>query len=395
MSCFFVYFVVNIYMDIKKYLADAEAAGLKRKLKKITPISARECLLAGLDKPILDFSSNNYLGIADHPKLKEEAICWTEKFGTGSKASRLISGTLPEYIELEEKIAAWKGYSAAIIIGSGYMANTGIIPAIAGRKSAIFADRLNHASLNAGCQLSGAKLIRYPHKDLKILLDKLQNSENDDKIIVADTVFSMDGDVIDVNQIAKLAKDNNAILYLDDAHATGIFSDNGSGLAHDGNADIAMGTFSKAMGAYGAYAACSKAMKEYLVNRCGSFIYTTALPPGVYGAISAAVELVQTREFCEIRKCLLEKSANFAAEVMNLGYDTGKTATPIVPIIVGDSEEALRISQLMLDEGILAIAIRPPTVPKGTARLRISINAAHTEQDINRLLDCLKKAKRN
>lgn len=380
-------------MDIKKYLDESEAAGLKRSLRQISPISARECLLVGNDAPLLDFSSNNYLGIADHPKLKEASISWTEKFGTGSKASRLVTGTYPEYIELEEKIAAWKGYEAALIIGSGYMANTGIIPAIAGRKSSIFADQLNHASLNAGCQLSGAQFIRYTHNDLSSLEAKMQSFENDDKIIVADTVFSMDGDIANVDEIAKIAYKQNANLYLDDAHATGLFSENGCGLAYDGNAEIAMGTFSKAMGSFGAYAACSTEMKEYLINRCGSFVYTTALPPGTYGAISAAVDLVQTPEFCEIRKKLLEKSANFAKEVRNIGFDTGHTATPIVPVIIGGTEETLRISQLLVDEGILAIAIRPPTIPKGTARLRISINAAHTDDDISKLLECLEKAK--
>lgn len=380
-------------MDIKKYLAEAEAAGLKRTLRQVRPVSARECLLAGDLVPLIDFSSNNYLGIADHPKLKEASISWTEKYGTGSKASRLVCGTLPEYIELEEKIATWKGYEAAMIIGSGYMANTGIIPAIAGRKSAIFADKLNHASINAGCQLSGARFIRCPHNDLNALADKLQQTDNDDKIIVADTVFSMDGDIIDVDKIAKIAKNNKALLYLDDAHATGLFCENGSGLAHGENADIAMGTFSKAMGCYGAYAACSKAMREYLINRCGSFIYTTALPPGTYGAISAAVDLVQTPEFCEIRSNLLAKSANFAKEVRKLGFDTGNTATSIVPVIIGDTEETLRISQWLLDKRMLAVAIRPPTVPKGSARLRISINAAHTDDDINKLLECLAKTR--
>ena len=380
-------------MDINKYLEDAEAVGLKRSLRKVTPISARECLLEGHHSPCLDFSSNNYLGIADHPKLKEASIYWTEKYGTGSKASRLVSGTFPEYIELEEKIAAWKGYEAALIVGSGYMANTGIIPAVANRKSAIFADKLNHASLNAGCQLSGAQFIRFSHNDLESLAEKLQQSENEDKLIVADTVFSMDGDIADVNQIAKLAKENNSILYLDDAHATGLFGEKGEGLAHGNNADIAMGTFSKAMGCYGAYAACSKEMKEYLINRCGSFVYTTALPPGIYGAISAAVDLVQTLEFCELRKNLLAKSANFAAEIRRIGFETANTATPIVPVIIGDTDETLRISQLLQEQGFFAVAIRPPTVPKGTARLRISINASHTDDDIQALLDCLSHLK--
>ena len=377
-------------MLINNFLKEAEAAGLKRTLRRVTPISARECLLEESVAPVIDFSSNNYLGIADHPKLKEESIRWTEKFGTGSKASRLVSGTLPEYIELEEKIAAWKGYDAAMIIGSGYMANTGIIPALADRKSAIFADKLNHASLNAGCKLAEAKFLRYTHNDFDTLDRQLQQSTANDKIIISDTVFSMDGDIADMIQLAKFAKAYNAMLYLDDAHATGLFGERSEGLAHNQNADIAMGTFSKAMGCYGAYAACSEEIKEYLINRCGSFIYTTALPPGVYGAISAVVDLVQTPEFCEIRRKLLEKSANFAKEIRNLGFETGNTGTPIVPIIIGDTDKTLRMSQRLLEKGFFAVPIRPPTVPKGTARLRISLNAAHTDEDIERLLEAMR-----
>lgn len=380
-------------MNINKYLQEAEAAGLKRTLRKVTPISARECLVEGHDGPCLDFSSNNYLGIADHPKLKEEAVRWTEKFGTGSKASRLVSGTLPEYIELEERIAAWKGHEAAMIIGSGYMANTGIIPVIASRKSAILADKLNHASLNSGCLLAGSRFVRYHHNDFDSLSHQLQLVPDNAKVIISDTVFSMDGDIIDVRKLKNIAKYFDALLYLDDAHATGLFGKKGEGLAHGPDADIIMGTFSKAMGSYGAYAACSTEMKEYLVNCCGSFIYTTALPPAVYGAISAAVDLVQTSEFREIRKKLLVKSAKLAAEVRKLGFDTGNTATPIVPVIIGDTEKTWRISQKLADNGILAVAIRPPTVPKNAARLRISLNAAHTDEDISRLLECLAQGK--
>jgi len=378
-------------VQIDKFLKDAETAGLKRSLRKITSISARECMLEGNIVPSIDFSSNNYLGIADHPKLKEESIRWTEKFGTGSKASRLVSGTLPEYIELEEKIAAWKGYEAAMIIGSGYMTNTGIIPALAGRKSAIFADKLNHASINAGCRLASAKFLRYAHSDFNALSTQLNQTATNEKIIISDTVFSMDGDIADIGKLAKLAKDVSAMLYLDDAHATGLFGKKGEGLAHGQIADIAMGTFSKAMGSYGAYAACSKEMKEYLINTCGSFIYTTALPPGVYGAISAAVDLVQTSEFCEIRKKLLAKSAKFAGEIRSMGFETGNTETPIVPVIIGDTDKTLRISRQLLKEGFFAVAIRPPTVPKNSARLRISLNDAHTDEDIEQLLNSLKK----
>ncbi len=397
-----------------KYIEEADAADLRRKLREIHPVSARECMVEGVDKVCLDFSSNNYLGLADHPRLKEEAVRWTGIFGTGSKASRLVSGTFPEYVDLERRIAEWKGTEDALIIGSGYMANTGIIPAVAERRSAIFADKLNHASLNAGCILSGAKFLRYAHNDLEELEKKVEifnekhlakssddgyrstsesASEKAELLIVSDTVFSMDGDVVDTEKLANFAKKSGTLLYLDDAHATGLFGEKGEGLAHGGNANLAMGTFSKAMGCYGAYAACSKILKEYLVNRCGSFVYTTALPPGVYGSISASIELVQTKEYCEIRRKLLKRSADLAAEIRGLGFDTRRTETPIIPVIIGDTGETLRISQCLLKKNIFAVAIRPPTVPQNSARLRVSLNAAHTDEDVERLLDALQKAK--
>ncbi len=398
-----------------KYLDDAETAGLKRGLRSIYPLSARECMVDGVDDACLDFSSNNYLGIADHPRLKEESIKWTNLFGTGSRASRLVSGTFAEYLDLEERIAEWKGYEAALILGSGYMANTGVLSAIADRKSAIFADKLNHASLNAGSMLSGAKFIRYEHGSIDALAKKMQifnenrlakTSDNGYRlspdsafdaskmVIVSDTVFSMDGDVADIETLAKFAKEKGAMLYLDDAHATGLFGERGEGLAHCGNANIAMGTFSKAMGCYGAYVACSKTVRDYLVNRCGSFVYTTAMAPGAYGAISAAIELVQTDEYCEIRKNLLDSSAKLAEEIRGLGFDTGNSATPIIPVIIGDTERCVRISQYLLSRNIFAVAIRPPTVPTNSARLRISLNAAHRREDIELLLEALEEAGR-
>ena len=386
----------------EEYLKKAEGAGLKRTLRQVYPVSARECMVEGVEGACLDFASNNYLGLADHPYIKEESIRWTNLLGAGSKASRLVSGTFSEYADLEKRIAEWKGTEDALILGSGYMANTGVLSALADRKSVIFADKLNHASLNVGAMLSGADFLRYSHNQLddlrrkiKIFKERSERCASQEMLIVADTVFSMDGDIADISGLAKIAEKENALLYLDDAHATGIFGDKGEGLAHGGVANLAMGTFSKAMGAYGAYVACSKVLKEYLVNRCGAFVYTTAPPPGVYGAVSAALELVQSSAFCEIRRILLEKSANLASEIRCMGFDPGAAETPIIPVIIGDVEETLRISQKLISENIFVVAIRPPTVPKGTARLRISLNAEHTDEDIERLLCALEKAKKN
>lgn len=373
---------------IKEFLDDAGKNGNRRKLRPIIPVSGRECIVEG--RNCLDFSSNNYLALARHPKLIEESVKWTKLYGAGSGASRLVTGTFRPYLEVERKIAAWKKTEASMILGSGFLANIGVIPALAGRDSSVFSDKLNHASLNSGVQLSGAEGKRYRHLDLKHLGEFLHNDSSSRRIIISDTVFSMDGDIADIAELRKIARAHDAILYLDDAHATGVFGEKGEGLAHAESAeDIVMGTFSKAMGSYGAYVACSGEMKEYLVNKCSSFIFSTALPPGVYGAISAAVEIVQTAEFCEIRKSLHAKTAKLVCELRRLGFDTGNTASPIIPVILGDSDKVMKFSKCLLGKGILAVAIRPPTVPKGSARLRISLNAAHTEEDISRLLEAL------
>lgn len=377
---------------VEQFLSDAESCGNKRVLKEVIPISARKCKIDG--DVLLNFSTNNYLGLAEHPFLKNESIRWTESYGIGSMASRLVSGTLPQYLELEDDIARWKGTEAAIIVGSGYMANTGAIPALANRNSVIIADKLNHASLNAGCQLSGAKFVRYRHNDidhLKALLEKHKDAER--ILIVVDTVFSMDGDVAPLTVIESLGREYGAVLYFDDAHGTGVFGERGEGLVGDHSADIMMGTFSKAMGGYGAYIACSLKMKEYLINKCGSFIYTTALPPGVYGAISAAVKLVQTDEYALIRREYKRKVSYIIQEFNKLGFDTGETETGIVPIILNDSDKVISAAKFLRKYGVFVVGIRPPTVPVGTARLRFTLNAAHTWEDIEILLGAISELK--
>ena len=436
---------------IQTELSDLEKKGLRRKLRKVTRISARECILDG--KPCIDFSSNNYLALADDPRIVEESINWTRKFGAGSGASRLISGTLAEYSELEERIAAWKNSEAALIVGSGYLANIGIIPALTGREWAIFADKLNHNSLVNACLLSRSEFHRYAHNDIKnlneivmrqifdvaapacpavaslrrrmpgapmastplcqgyegqvavattnatpktdALHEILEKSESKNKMLVSDTVFSMDGDLADIDGIANFAEKTGALVYLDEAHATGVFGKKGEGLAGNlkGSNVITMGTFSKALGSYGAYVSCSREIKEYLINKCQTFIYSTALPPAVFGAISAAVELVQTPEFSQKRTDLLKKSAFLASEINKIGFETGKTGSPIIPVIIGGNKEVLRISQFLLDKGIFAVAVRPPTVPEGSARLRISLNCAHNGEDTSRLLEVLQTCK--
>ncbi len=339
---------------------------------------------------LIDFSSNDYLALSRHPALAREAAAWLEKFGTSFSASRLVCGTSPETLDLESRIAAWKGTEAAIVVGSGYLANCGAIPALAGRKTAIFADKLNHASLNAGCMQSGADFRRYRHLDFEHLENLLRNSHAAEKLVVSDTIFSMDGDVADCKTLYGISRKHNAFLYLDDAHATGVFGERGQGTPLDfvddfGNVVI-MGTFSKGMGAYGAYLAGTKRNIDFLVNACGSFIYSTALPPSAYGAISAAVELVQTGKVRREAKKLLENAEKLREELRRDGLDCGPSCSQIIPLIVGESARALDVSEKFLAAGILAIAIRPPTVPENSARIRLSINSSHGENEMNRLM---------
>lgn len=376
---------------VKSFIADARERRQFRSLRGIKPLNTAECIYEG--RKYLNFSSNNYLALSEHPAIKEESIRWTEKYGVGTGASRLVTGTIDEVLELEARIARWKKTEAAIILGSGYLANTGIISAIADRNSLIFADKLNHASLNNGCLLSGAKFLRYKHNDPRHLRNIIsQYGITGRKLIVTDTIFSMDGDVADLQEICAIALEFDAMLYIDDAHGTGVFGECGEGFT-DPNADIIMGTFSKALGAYGAYAACSADMKDYLINRCGPFIYSTALPPSVYGSISAAIKILDSEELAVIRGSLLEKASNLRDQLSNIGYDIGNSTTHIIPVIVKDNETVLKLAAFLMERGIWAAAIRPPTVPENTARIRISLNTAHTEEHISRLVDAFKEAR--
>ncbi len=376
---------------VRRFLAEAAATSSKRSLRAVVPVSARETIVGG--RRCLNFSSNDYLGLAFHPALIAESVRWTEKYGTGSGASRLVTGTIDAYLELEQRIAAWKGAEAALLLGSGYMANTGLIAAIAGRKTVIFSDKFNHASLNAGCVLSGADFVRFRHNDLAHLEELIRREEDaPEKVIVCDTVFSMDGDVAAPEELARIARKYGCLLYFDDAHASGVFGERGEGLACGASAHIVMSTFSKAMGSYGACATCSAEMKEFLVNRCGPFVFSTAMPPGVYGAISAAVELVQGEECRQLRAALFRRVNWLRGELDAKGFNTGGSTTQILPVILGDNDRALKVSRQLLENDILAVAIRPPTVPKDTARIRLSINAAHTDSDVELLLEQLLRA---
>ena len=362
----------------------------RRALLPVRPDGAGRIRRAG--RTLLNFSSNDYLGLASHPLLVERACGWARLWGAGSTASRLVCGTLELHAEVEAKLARLKWTEAALLFNSGWQANAAVLPALFDREllggdALVFTDRLNHASLHHGCAAAGVRQIRFRHNDLDHLdaLLTQRAGEPGTRFIVTESVFSMDGDRADVPALAELAERHGAFLFLDEAHATGVLGPRGMGLAAlgEGRVDLAMGTFSKALGGFGAYVAGSKALCDYLVNRCGGLIYATALPPAVLGAMDAALDLVPTLDAERAR--LQAMAERLRAAFHGLGIDTGGSSTQIVPAITGAEEDALTLSRRLEERGILGIAIRPPTVPPGTSRLRFALSAAHSDADLEAL----------
>ena len=370
---------------------DARAAsGLLRELQSAEHDARGHVSYGG--KSYVNFSSNDYLGLSQHPALVERARAWTEQYGAGAGASRLVTGNLHMFDEVERKVAKLKNSPAAVVMASGFQANAAVLQAlfdkqVLTREPIVFADRLNHASMHFGCQAAGVRQHRYRHCDVEHLATLLAKHGKDSgpKFILTESVFSMDGDVAPMQALAALARVFNAMLICDDAHATGILGAGGEGLS--GAADVVIGTFSKAMGSYGAYIACSESLRDYLVNRCSGLIYSTALPPPVLGAIDASIELVPglDAERAHVRAL----AGRFREGARSLGYDTGASSTQIVPLIVGATQDALGLSARLKDAGCWVAAIRPPTVPQGTARLRLAFTAAHLSAQVDALLDVL------
>lgn len=377
----------------RAYLAARNAAKLTRELIDMEPNDARTIRVGS--RLYVNFASNDYLALRFHPRLIGRACALAQEFGAGSGASRLVTGNLAVFARLEEKLAALKGKPAALVLASGFQANAAVLQALLDRsvlqaEPLVFADRLNHASMHFGCAAAGVSQIRYRHCDTAHLAERLAASAQDDRprFILTESVFSMDGDIAPVGEIAQVAKAHDAMLIVDDAHATGVLGPHGEGLS--GTADIAIGTFSKALGGFGAYVACSETMCDYLINRCAGLIYSTALPPAVLGAMEAALDLLPELDADRAHVAHLAEAFRHGAH--SLGYDTGASETQIVPLIVGEAERALALSRTFREAGFWVTAIRPPTVPKGSARLRFAFTAGHREDDIAALLECLAKA---
>ncbi|KPK01373.1 MAG: hypothetical protein AMK71_05815 [Nitrospira bacterium SG8_35_4] len=348
----------------------------------------------------LNFSSNDYLNLSGHREIVKAAIVSLYKNGVGSGSSRMLSGTLVPHVMLEQLIARFKNTQKAVVFNSGYAANTGIIPVIAGEDSVIFSDELNHASIIDGARLSKAKIKIYRHcdmADLEELLEKSTKSRSvQRKVIITDTVFSMDGDIAPLKSIHALSREYGALLMIDDAHGTGVLGKTGRGaMEHSGIKDsaiIQMGTLSKAAGCFGAFAAGKRSLIDILVNRSRSFIYSTALPPAVASASAMALHILSTSSL-RLRKRLWSNRERLFRGLTELGYDTMGSETPIIPILTGDAKNTLRLSKNLYRNNIYAPAIRPPTVLENKCRIRFSVTAAHTNDDIDRVLDCMSKFK--
>ena len=379
---------------IENELSRLKEAGLYRRLRRVEGDQGPALVLDG--REVINFSSNNYLGIANHPALGEAAKAAIDRYGCGTGASRLISGNMTLHEELESKIAEFKGTEAALVFNSGFQANTGVISTLVGKGDAVFSDALNHASIIDGCRLSRAKAAVYAHLDMNQLEHELKQSQVvRRRLIVTESLFSMDGDEAPLADIVDLAERYGAMLMADEAHATGVYEPNGAGLvAKIGLGDrvlVQMGTLGKALGGFGAYVAGSKALRELLINRCRSFIFTTSLPPAVMAMAIAAIGLVEREP--QRRQALRGNSAALRGGLAALGYALGGSRSQILPLIVGDAQQCMKLSQRLLDRGVFAQGIRPPTVPPGTSRLRITLMATHTDEQVDQALEIFKAAK--
>ncbi|MDV7338720.1 8-amino-7-oxononanoate synthase [Terasakiella sp. A23] len=377
----------------RQYVSGLEGKGLKRSLRTVGPSKDGRTVLEG--REIINFSSNNYMGLAQHPFLMERAKQWTQDWGTGSMASRLVCGTMELHERVEQRLIEAKGGEAALIFNSGFQANSAILASlfdkeVLGEEALVFCDRLNHASMHHGLKAGGIRQIRYRHNDLDHLCDLLEKNKDKpgQRFILTESVFSMDGDRSDVDALIEIAQRYNAKLYIDEAHATGVLGEHGYGLCAGKNVSFKMGTFSKALGGFGAYLVCSKAAKDYLINRCAGMIYSTSLPPAVLGAMDAALELVPSLD--EVRERLLANAERARASFIQSGFDVGDSSTQIIPLMVGEEEKTLQMAKALEAENILGIAIRPPTVPKGTSRIRFALTAAHHDEDIDHLCDVIR-----
>jgi 8-amino-7-oxononanoate synthase len=368
--------------EIEERLQEIRDRGLYRRMRCVSGPQGPRILLDG--RPVLLLCSNNYLGLADHPRVREAAAEAAMRYGAGSGASRLISGNMTIHRRLEEQLAAFKGAETCLLFGSGFLANAGVVSALAREGDVVFSDALNHASIVDGCRLSRAETFVYDHCDVDHLEWGLRQAEGRGSLIVTDGVFSMDGDVAPLAEIVELAQRYDARVMVDEAHGTGCVGPGGRGLvaalALEGEVDVVVGTLGKALGSYGAYVLCDKPMAKYLINTARTLIFSTALPPPAVAAAIAALELLREQPR---RVDKLQRNGLVLREALSAsGLPVPDGDTPIVPLIVGDAKATVAASERALERGIFAQAIRPPTVPAGTSRLRLAVMASHTKSEL-------------
>ncbi|HYF26308.1 MAG TPA: 8-amino-7-oxononanoate synthase, partial [Baekduia sp.] len=371
--------------DVAERLEELRSLGLERRLRTVTGPQGPRVFLDG--RSVLLLCSNNYLGLTDHPLVKEAAADAAYRHGTGAGASRLISGTMAMHGRLEDRLAAFKGTEAAVLFGSGYLANVGVLGALArlaGEGAVVYSDELNHASIVDGCRLARADVVVYDHCDVEHLAWQVDRQGARPGIVVTDGVFSMDGDIAPLAEIAELARERGLRTVVDEAHGTGCIGPGGRGAVADagleGEVDVVVGTLGKALGSYGAFAACTSALRELLINTARTLIFSTAPPPPAVAAASAALELLEDDGDRVLR--LQTNAGVLRDELAKEGFEVAGSTTQIIPLVVGDAALAMRVCEEALENGVFAQAIRPPTVPEGTSRLRLAVMATHTREEL-------------
>ncbi|MCE2574525.1 8-amino-7-oxononanoate synthase [Komagataeibacter sp. FNDCR2] len=370
----------------------------RRVLRPVRHVGAAMVVRDG--RELVNFSSNDYLGLSHHPLLAARAAQWLHEAGTGAGASRLVTGTSAQHMAVEKRLATFKGTEAALLLASGWQANASVLAALLklaaeqGTRPLVFTDRLNHASLHHGCMAAGVRQIRFRHNDLAHLDSLLAQhaAQPGMRVIVTESVFSMDGDRTDIGRLCAIARAHGAFTYVDEAHATGVLGPQGRGLCAGHEVDLVMGTFSKALGGFGAFVAGSRALCDWLVNACSGFVFTTAPPPAVLGAMDAAVELLPTLDAERAR--LARNADHIRSTVRACGLSPDPSTTQIVPVVMGEAARALAFAASLEDHGILATAIRPPTVPPNASRIRLALSAAHTDAMIDQLATAIPAALR-
>jgi glycine C-acetyltransferase/8-amino-7-oxononanoate synthase len=369
--------------DVSSRLEQLRREGLYRHRRVIESAPGARVMLDGSE--VLLLCSNDYLGLAAHPAVRAAASEAAERWGAGAGASPLVSGHMAIHRELEHELAEFKGHDACVLFGSGFLANIGVIAALAGADDVILSDALNHASLIEGCRLSRAETIVYDHCDLDSLAAGLGRADGRQAVIVTDAVFSMDGDLAPLADIIELARRHQARVVVDEAHATGVVGPRGRGLVSalgaERDVDVVVGTLGKALGSYGAFACCDRTMAEFLVNRARTLIFSTASAPPSVAAALAALRIV--RDEPAIVERMRRNARLLRRELADRGFAVAAGEMPIVPILVGDPRDATALSDAALSGGVFVQAIRPPTVPDGTSRLRVVATAAHTENDLH------------